>query len=227
MKVISQSSDARSKQQQHQPVSAPDMPQHQLAPVHVLATFWCHPWKSLGQMSNMVEQSKVDYADNASPKAKGSTKRRKVKKPGTEKAGRGDLGHQKSKSYHPNSANPSFSPEGSLHIAVALELRVPPGVSGCSALHHQARFSAAVLARLHRQRGGHRPPVTNTASAATMSEAAIGLCTLVWSVSSIGRRANFLNDSNTRSRMWASICESFKQVVPWRRRQEKMREMAS
>ncbi|KAM1738801.1 hypothetical protein ACFX11_014585 [Malus domestica] len=94
MKVISQSSDARSKQQQHQPVSAPDMPQHQPAPVHVLATFWCHPWKSLGQMSDMVEKSKVDYADDASQKAKGSSKRQKVKKPGTEKAGHGDLGHQ-------------------------------------------------------------------------------------------------------------------------------------
>ncbi|KAM1070303.1 hypothetical protein ACFX13_002167 [Malus domestica] len=46
-------------------------------------------------------------------------------------------------------------------------------------------------------------------------------------ITRVGRRASFLNDSNTRSRMWASICESFKQVVPWRRRQEKMRKMAS
>ncbi|KAM1940438.1 hypothetical protein ACFX13_028141 [Malus domestica] len=44
MSFISQSSNARSKQQQHQPVSTPDLPQHQPALVHVLATFWCHPW---------------------------------------------------------------------------------------------------------------------------------------------------------------------------------------
>ncbi|KAM0975081.1 hypothetical protein ACFX2C_018166 [Malus domestica] len=54
----------------------------------------CSTQKSLGQMSDMVEQSKVDYADDASSKAKDGSKRWKRKKPGAEKAGCGDLGHQ-------------------------------------------------------------------------------------------------------------------------------------
>ncbi|KAM1039699.1 hypothetical protein FF1_029029 [Malus domestica] len=54
----------------------------------------CSTQKSLGQRSDMVEQSKVDYADDASPKAKGGSKRWKRKKPGADKAGCGDLGHQ-------------------------------------------------------------------------------------------------------------------------------------
>ncbi|XP_061349009.1 uncharacterized protein LOC133294370 [Gastrolobium bilobum] len=33
------------------------------------------------------------------------------------------------------------------------------------------------------------------------------------------RRGSFLNFSKARSHLWASIYESFKQVVPWRRRQ--------
>ncbi|XP_009368671.2 uncharacterized protein At4g00950 isoform X1 [Pyrus x bretschneideri] len=48
-------------------------------------------------------------------------------------------------------------------------------------------------------------------------------------ITRVRRTASFLNSSNTRSRMWASICESFKQVVPvpWRRKQEKLRNMTS
>ncbi|KAM1471690.1 hypothetical protein FF1_042048 [Malus domestica] len=48
-------------------------------------------------------------------------------------------------------------------------------------------------------------------------------------VTRVRRRASFLNASNTRSSMWASIYKSLKQVVPvpWRRRQEKLRNMAS
>ncbi|XP_054788413.1 uncharacterized protein At4g00950-like isoform X2 [Prosopis cineraria] len=38
------------------------------------------------------------------------------------------------------------------------------------------------------------------------------------------RRGSFLgNVSNTRSHFWASVCDSLKQVVPWRRRQEGQR----
>ncbi|KAK9291526.1 hypothetical protein L1049_019474 [Liquidambar formosana] len=42
-------------------------------------------------------------------------------------------------------------------------------------------------------------------------------------ITRIRRKASFLPVSQTRSHLWASIYESFKQVVPWRRRQEKLR----
>ncbi|CAN6556251.1 unnamed protein product [Malus baccata var. baccata] len=55
----------------------------------------CSTQKSLGQRIDMVEeQSKVDYADDASPKARGGSKRWKRKKPRGEQVDCRDLGHQ-------------------------------------------------------------------------------------------------------------------------------------
>ncbi|BFG23489.1 hypothetical protein CerSpe_097630 [Prunus speciosa] len=46
-------------------------------------------------------------------------------------------------------------------------------------------------------------------------------------ITRVRRRASFMSVTHTKSHTWASIYESFKQVVPWRRRQEKLRKMAS
>ncbi|KAM1216297.1 hypothetical protein ACFX2I_012556 [Malus domestica] len=55
----------------------------------------CSTQKSLGQRIDMVEeQSKVDYTDDASPKARGGSKRWKRKKPRGEQVDCRDLGHQ-------------------------------------------------------------------------------------------------------------------------------------
>ncbi|KAF7830727.1 uncharacterized protein G2W53_013060 [Senna tora] len=45
-------------------------------------------------------------------------------------------------------------------------------------------------------------------------------------IARIGRRGSFFSLSQTRTHLWASIYESFKQVVPWKRRQEKQRKWA-
>ncbi|KAK7293892.1 hypothetical protein RJT34_16769 [Clitoria ternatea] len=45
-------------------------------------------------------------------------------------------------------------------------------------------------------------------------------------ITRVGRRGSFSSLSRGTSHLWASIYESFKQVVPWRRRQEKQRKWA-
>ncbi|XP_028790055.1 uncharacterized protein At4g00950-like [Neltuma alba] len=42
-------------------------------------------------------------------------------------------------------------------------------------------------------------------------------------IAKIGRRGSLFNLSQSRSHLWASIYESLKQVVPWKRKQEKQR----
>ncbi|KAL6123113.1 hypothetical protein ACLB2K_075636 [Fragaria x ananassa] len=48
-------------------------------------------------------------------------------------------------------------------------------------------------------------------------------------ITRVRRKASFFNNGahHSRSHMWASIYESLKQVVPWRRRQEKLRKSAT
>ncbi|PON81254.1 hypothetical protein TorRG33x02_229940 [Trema orientale] len=46
-------------------------------------------------------------------------------------------------------------------------------------------------------------------------------------ITRVRRRGSLLSLSNTKSHLLASIYESFKQVVPWRRKQEKQRKMGS
>ncbi|KAJ9146537.1 hypothetical protein P3X46_028787 [Hevea brasiliensis] len=47
-----------------------------------------------------------------------------------------------------------------------------------------------------------------------------GLSTKV-KITRIRRKSSFLSFSSTRSHLWTNIYESFKQVVPWRRRQQR------
>lgn len=46
-------------------------------------------------------------------------------------------------------------------------------------------------------------------------------------ITRVSRRPSFWTLSKPRSHMWASIYESFKQVVPWRRKQQTQRKCAS
>ncbi|GAV66184.1 DUF688 domain-containing protein [Cephalotus follicularis] len=45
-------------------------------------------------------------------------------------------------------------------------------------------------------------------------------------ITRVRRKASFLSFSHSRSHLWTNIYESFKQVVPWRHRQEKSRKMS-